>query len=351
MRRIKMMPQYVNRVRGRDGVNRYYYRRAGRKAVSLPSPSSPDFAAAYDAARLGAEPVTIGAKRTKPGTTAAVVALYIASAKHSKCAPETQRTRRNIMEHFCRARDRRGEAYGDKRVSAIEPRHIRLIIDAKSETPSAARNLLAVLRILMQTAIGAGMRPDDPTAGVERPRIVTDGYTTWEEEHIAAFKARHPLGSRARLALELLLCTGQRRGDVIRMGPQDMRRGMIPVRQQKTGEPLMLPVHPDLRAAIDATTTGIRTFVVTEKGEQFSPAGFTNWFRRMCNEAGLPNGFSAHGLRKAMCRRLAEAGCSEKLIAAISGHRTLRMVQKYTQAADQERMATEAFARLATYKH
>jgi integrase len=67
----------------------------------------------------------------------------------------------------------------------------------------------------------------------------------------------------------------------------------------------------------------------------------------MCNEAGLPNGLSAHGLRKAMCRRLAEAGCSEKLIAAVSGHRTLRMVQKYTDAADQERMATAAIGRLA----
>jgi integrase len=60
--------------------------------------------------------------------------------------------------------------------------------------------------------------------------------------------------------------------------------------------------------------------------------------------AGLPLGISAHGLRKAMCRRLAEAGCSANQIAAISGHATLREVGRYTKAADQRRMAKAAMS-------
>jgi integrase len=232
-------------------------------------------------------------------------------------------------------------------VATLEQKHVQAIIDAKRDTPSAARNLLAAIHILMKTAMSVGMRHDDPTIGVKRAKIETDGFATWREEHISTFVAHHPPGSRARLALELLLGTGQRRGDVVRMGRQHVRGGKIAVRQGKTGQPLMLPMTAGLRATIEATPVHHLTFLTTARGEPFTPAGFTNWFRRMCNEAGLPNGLSAHGLRKAMCRRLAEAGCSEKLIAAVSGHRTLRMVQKYTDAADQERMATAAIGRLA----
>ena len=336
---VKRMPKYVNRVRGRDGVNRCYFRRPGRKNVRLPDLTSPDFPAAYAAAEADAEPIVIGAERVRPGTVAAVVAAYLASPGHAGCAPETQRTRRNIMERFRRE-------HGEKQVATLEQKHVQAIIDAKRDTPSAARNLLAAIHILMRTAMAAGMRHDDPTIGVKRARIETDGFMTWEEEHIAAFVAHHATGSRARLALELLLGTGQRRGDVVRMGRQHVRAGKIAVRQGKTRQPLMLPMTSGLRAAIDATPGEHLTFLTTVRGEPFTPAGFTNWFRRMCNEAGLPNGLSAHGLRKAMCRRLAEAGCSEKLIAAVSGHKTLRMVQRYTDAADQERMATAAIGRL-----
>src|SRR5580700_4990496 len=108
----------------------------------------------------------------------------------------------------------------------------------------------------------------------------------------------------------------------------------------------MIPMGDELRAAIETTPANYLTFLTTARGKPFTAAGFTNWFRDMSDAAGLPKGLSAHGLRKAMCRRLAEAGCSEKMIAAISGHKTLRMVQRYTEAADQERMARAAIEQL-----
>jgi integrase len=337
--RVKSMPKHVNRVRGRDSVNRYYYRRPGRESVRLPDLTSPDFAAAYAAAEVDAEPIVIGASRSKAGSVAATVGAYLASAEFAGLADETRRTRRNIMERF-------REAHGDKSVALIERKHVQAMVDAKAATPSAARNLLAVIRILMLAAIKAGFRADDPTLGVKHAKIKKKGFRTWEEEEIDAFEATHGVGSRARLALMLLLYTGQRRSDVVKMGRQHIRGGKIAVRQQKTDEPLLIPMHPKLYAAIEATPAEHLTFLTTVQGRPFTPAGFTNWFRDMCNEAGLPNGLSAHGLRKAMCRRLAEAGCSEKLIAAISGHRTLHMVQHYTKAADQERMAVAAINKL-----
>jgi integrase len=94
------------------------------------------------------------------------------------------------------------------------------------------------------------------------------------------------------------------------MGRQHVRNGMIAVRQQKTGTMLQIPLHPKLQEALGTTGEKHLTFLVAEFGKPFSFAGFGNWFRERCNEAGLPKRCSAHGLRKAACRRLAEAGCT-----------------------------------------
>jgi integrase len=220
------------------------------------------------------------------------------------------------------------------------------MVTAKGKTPSAARNFLNTLRAMIAFAIDAGIRADDPTIGVKRPKIKTDGYRTWSEDDIAAFEATHPLGTMPRLALALLLYTGQRRSDIVAMGLQHVRGDLISVRQRKTGTPLLIPMHPALQAAIEATPSGHLTFLATAFGRARTANGFGTWFRECCNAAGLANGTSAHGLRKAACRRLAEAGCSANEIKAISGHASLREVERYTKAADQERMARAAMKRL-----
>jgi integrase len=119
------------------------------------------------------------------------------------------------------------------------------------------------------------------------------------------------------------------------MGRQHIRDCVVHVTQSKTGVTLAIPIHPALAAIIDATPTNHLTFLVTEYGQPFTPAGFGNWFREQCDAAGLPARCAAHGLHKAACRRLAEAGCSANVIAAVSGHRSLREVERYTRAADQ----------------
>jgi integrase len=202
----------------------------------------------------------------------------------------------------------------------------------------------------MAFAVENGALRENPTAGVKNVSGKTDGYATWGEEHIAMFRAHYPIGSRGRLALELLLCTAQRRSDIVKMGRQHLRKtkdgALIDVRQQKTGTSLAIPVHPDLEQALDAMPADNLTFLTTHQGKGFTSPGFTNWFRDACNAAGLPKGFSAHGLRKAACRRLAEAGCSANVIASISGHKSLDEIELYTRAADQVRMAREGMAAL-----
>jgi integrase len=327
--------QYVNSFNDRHGRLRHYFRRPGHKSIALPGlPGSTEFMTAYQAALAGetAPRVQLGEGRSMPGTVSALIVDYFNSMAFRNLAPETKRTRRNILERF-------RERYGTFRVAHLRPVHIEKMVGEKAATPSAARNFLNTLRAILQFAVDIGNLPDNPAVRVKRVKVRTEGYRTWSEDDISAFEATHQIGTRARLALALLLYTGQRRSDVVQMGRQHLRDGVLYRRQQKTGTPLEIPVLPELKAVLDATPSDQLTFLTTSSGRPFTPAGFTNWFRECCNQAGLPKGISAHGLRKATCRRLAEAGCSENVIAAISGHKSLKEVQRYTAAANQQKLA------------
>jgi integrase len=64
------------------------------------------------------------------------------------------------------------------------------------------------------------MRAGDPARDIEYIKRKSAGFRTWSEDEIATFEAHHPVGSKTRLALALLLYTAQRRSDVVRMGRQ-----------------------------------------------------------------------------------------------------------------------------------
>src|SRR5262245_34161680 len=326
---MRRQPKFVHGFIDRHGKPRFYFRRPGFKRIALPGlPWSPDFMAAYEAAMAGAPRLDLGAARSKAGTVAAAVAGYFGSAAFATGAETTRRTRRQILEKF------RAE-HGDKGIATLGKAHVERMVSAKAATPGAALNFLGALRALMRHAVISGLRADDPTVGVRGPKYRSGGFYTWTEGDIAAFEAKHPIGSRARLALALLLYTAQRRADVIQMGRQHVRDGLIHVRQSKTGATLAIPVHPELRAVLDGTPGDHLTFLTTARGNPFYPDSLTHWFKRKCGEARLPGRASVHRLRKAACRRLADLGCSASVIASISGHSTLREVSRYTAAADQ----------------
>ncbi len=296
------------------------------------------------AAAMEGDKTEIGKKQTLPGSIAALVASYYRSADYSGLADSTKRVVRNILERF------RAE-HGDKRVAHLEKRHVQKIMADKAETPDAANRLLRLMRTLMEHAVDLGWRRDDPTTGLKKLRHRAEGFTTWEEEHIDAFLAQHEAGSRAHLAFSLLLYTGQRRGDVVPMGRQHVRGEVLTIVQGKTGQHVSIPLHLNLRAAVDALPSDNLTFIMSERGKPMSPEGSTNWFRKLVeavvDDEGkrlLPDALSPHGLRKATCRRLAEAGCSAHEIMSISGHQTLAEVTRYTVAANRLHLAERAVA-------
>lgn len=334
--------KYVKRYQDRHGKVRHYFRAPGRKLAPLPGlPGSATFMAAY-AEALDAMAVPEGAgKAPKAGTVSALCVAYYASDTFTAFNPSTKRTYRNILDRF-RA------SYGEGPAKALRPTHIKAILDKTATRPGAARNLLKALRSLFEYAAERGTVPNNPTTNVKFKAPKSDGFRAWTEDDIEAFRKHWPDGSRARLALALLLYTGQRRSDVVRMGRQHIREGCIQVRQKKRGVDapvLSIPIHPDLKAELDALPKEHLTFLMTAYGKPMSEAGFTNWFVQCAKDAGLPARSSPHGLRKAAARRLAEAGCSAHEIMAITGHESLKEVERYTSTASQGKLAKSAMAR------
>jgi len=335
----KRLPKYVSEFADRHGKIRVRFRRKGQADYYFKSVAwTPEFMQEYQACldREAAPAIQPGINRAKPGSFNALIAAYYGSPEFTGLRPSTQTTYRGIIERF-RAQ------HGDKRVAAIERKHIKAIIGGMSDRPAAANNLLDRLKALMGLAVDIGMRKDDPTVRLRGYPTKGDGFHTWTEEEIAQFEGRHEIGTKARLALALMLFTGQRRSDAVVMGRQHIEGDTIKVSQQKTSAKLRIPLHPELRQIIEATPIENMTFLTTAYGKPFTPAGFGNWFRDRCDEAGLKH-CSAHGLRKAAARRLADAGCSNQQIKSITGHKTDREVSRYTAAADQRRLATEAMA-------
>lgn len=318
------------------GKVRWRFRKKGLPTVYLPGlPGSPEFAEAYKAASEGAR-IQPGAKRTQPGTLHALAVAVYASAEWSQLSPATQTTYRGIIERVRRD-------FGDLPVARLTKANVMTMRDRKAGSPSAANNLIKVLRWVMNFAVSRNMRPDNPVIGIKPLKISGDGFHTWTESEIAQFEKRWPVGTRERTAFDLLLYTAQRSGDVRRMGRQHLGNGFIRVTQQKTGADLEVPIHPRLAATLAKIPAAQMQFLVTQTGETFTAAGFGNFFRDAARAAGLRD-CPAHGLRKAALTRLADAGATEAQIMAISGHRDSSQVKTYTAKRNQRRLASSAMA-------
>jgi integrase len=331
------LPRHCTWATDRHGKRRVRFQKSGFSTYLKGTPWSPGFMEQYALAldSLKEQTNSVGAERTIPGSMNALIVKYYRSPEFRGLKASTQAVRRSIVESF-------RQQHGTKPVARLTRAHVKDIIGAKADTPEAANNLLKVLRVILNYAVEDGMIANNPAVGVKCYRSRGEGIHTWSEDEIAQFQARHPIHTRAGLALALLLYTVQRRGDVIRLGFQHIQGDVIALRQDKTDKPLQLPMHPELKRALAMAPRTNLTFLVTASGRPFSGPSFTNWFKRQCSLAGLPQ-CSAHGLRKAGATRLANAGCSTDQIKAITGHKS-NEVARYTRAADQRRLAEQALS-------
>ncbi|PZX08365.1 site-specific integrase [Celeribacter halophilus] len=326
----------------RHRKRRWRFRRGGFSAELGSDYGSEEFIQRYEDAVNGHKSRRrIGAERTKPYSVSQLIALWYRSPEFLDLAPSTQKVYRGIVEKF-------REEHGDKPVRLMQRRHVQMLLAEKARTPTAANNLRKRLIQLMDFAISLDWRNDNPARTTKPFRVGGEGFHTWDEDELAQFYETHKSGTLAHTAVTLMLYTGAARVDAVKLGPQNVSDGKIEYRRQKTqrtgGVLVSIPIHPDLAEVLNKLPKD-RPFLATHKGRARSPGGLGNLMQQWTEEAKLPQ-CSAHGLRKACARRLAEAGATAHEIGAVTGHKTLALVQRYTEAAGREGMANSAIEKL-----
>lgn len=333
----RWLPKWVSEYKDRHGKPRYRFRRKGyTQHLFQHAPGTEGFRQEYKACLdgIGAERVAPGADRITPGTFDDLISRYYRSPDFLDPSDRTRVVYRNVIERW-------RKKYGKATVRDLEPRHVADMMAEMLPYRTSANMLRKRLRALMQFAIRQGMAETNPVLASKPYKVDGDGFHTWSEDEIARYEARHPVGTPARLALDLMLWTGQRGGDARVMGPQHVKNKRLVVTQEKTKATVSLPILPALAESIMATRSGALVFLLSAHGKPYSPKGFGNKFRQWCDEAGLPH-CSAHGLRKSAARRFAEAGCSNQQIKSWTGHTTDSEVSRYTAAADQQTLSDAA---------
>lgn len=354
---------HITRDRDRHGNARIYYRVEGRPMVRLRAqPGTPEFFAEYQRAKE----FTDAAETAKPvlQTTAISTSLrwlveqYYKSAWFKTLALSTQRARRGILDSICESKVQTPSGIrqrGALPFAQMKARHVRAIRDEKIDLPEAANGRLKALGQVFAYALEQDFVEVDPTAAVDFLASASEGFHTWTIDEVNAYRTCHPIGTKAYLALALLLFTGVRRSDVVKLGRQMERDGVLHFTETKgsTSRALsrkskrprakarVLPILPELREAIEASPSGQMVYLVTAFNKPFTAAGFGNRFRDWCDEAGL-NHCSAHGLRKAGATIAADNGATVHQLMSIFGWETLHQAGTYTKNANRTRLAGEA---------
>lgn len=335
----------------RHGKLRARFRKGAKQCYMKAIPDQPGFEAEYEA--LKGKHAVIKNRHIPRSVNDLLTRYYRCPDFAMKGADDDRNRRRLILEKF------RAE-FGNDMVADFTFEHIEAVLIAKTEKKLnakgrmvggqvAAVNLRKQLRRVFAHAKKLKWITDNPvleadTVGLRRIK----GYTTWGESHILQYQQRHPIGTKARLAMEIILWTGQRRGDARLFGPKHISAdGKINYQTNKTGADIWLPVARDLRRALDAMpTVGISTYLVTAYGKPFSKDGFGNKFADWCIEAGLTGEYRAHGLRKAIARRMAQLRGTDEEMMAVGGWKDPKQVRVYTEAVEQQDLAEGMIGRI-----
>jgi integrase len=339
--------------RDRHGNIRVYYRAKNRPKVRLSgTPWTPEFMAEYDTAKGEALPTQ--RKGITPGTWRWLCVKYFSEcAEYKRLDARTQHVRRQILEGTFEELIAPGSPkhFRDFPLSRMTADAVEVLRDRKIHTPESANARIKAMRQVFKFGVKKKLAPRNPARDVEYFKSGSEGFHTWTPGEVQQFEERHPIGTKARLALALLLFTGQRRSDIIRFGKQHAKGGKLTFTQHKgrnrKPKRLTLPILPELQQVIEGTACGDLTFLVNDWGRPFTDAGFGNKFRDWCNQAGLQH-CSAHGLRKAGATMAANNGATSRQLMAIFGWDTLKEAERYTRNADQQRLAEDAMPLLRT---
>lgn len=323
----------------RHGRKVWYFRDGHGRRTRLPDDyGSPEFMTAYKALLAGQPLATARNGPASPHKVQGLVELYMRSSDWAGLRQGTRRGHGLCLQKLVDA------AAQELSGTTLSKANIWAAMEAR--TPASANMFLAAVRKLLDWAIRAGHWEEaNPCAELKyRPRVKPEGdeeggHPTWSEGEIARFEQAYPLGTHERLLFSVLLYTGLRIGDATRLGRQHIGKdGMASIKTQKTGTWVHLELLPPLRAALAAgpeAAEGELTFVVGRRGRHFeSPGAAGKFLADAATAIGLDR--SAHGLRKAAARRMAEAGASLQDLMDVFGWTNPKIAMIYIHERDKK---------------
>lgn len=336
----RKLPLFVVRERSRHGRVVFYFRRGKDKRIRLPDAyPSPEFDEAYQVALTGQAPK----RRVSVSPSDSLqwlVDRYAESGKWASLSIATRRQQGLFFSHIIKNAN-------NPRFKAITKGHIRRAIEDRASTPALANNLLKSLRSLFNWAVKFDYLQANPCDGVERLKYQSDGFKEWTVEDAIRFCEHWQIGTKPRLAFELYLTSGLRRGDVHLAGRQYLKGDIYSMRTAKKGVTITVKFPSSLLATIAATPTGDLRFMVREDGQPFtSKESFGNWFSARCREAGLEKGKAAHGIRKLAATVAADNGATTHELMAHFGWKKMEQAEVYTRGADRKRLGIQSSERV-----
>lgn len=336
----RKLPLHVVREKSRHGKVKFFYRVGKGERVRLPDNlTSDEFKQAYVQAVSDYRP-----KVYKSITAAPTNSLRWLVDRYKESAAwraYSQATRKQQENFFLSALKNSGNAP----FASIDRKSILAALEARSETPALANNFLKAMRALFSWAQRNDHVQTNPTDGVQRLKYKSDGFEAWTFDDLERFYNMWPVGTKQRLAVELLVHSGLRRSDIVLAGKQHMNGNIFSIKTAKTGTQITVEFPPSLIETIYATATGDLHFLITEYGRPYTKEGFGNWFRDQCNAAGISK--SAHGIRKLSATIAADAGAAAHELMAQYGWTNVKQAEHYTKGADRKSLGIKSSKRIS----
>jgi len=335
---MKKVPHLKSRRRRSTGRWAHYYRRFDRtkgKEVEISlgvhglHPSDPKVLAAWAAQHARWEESPPDTETPHVGTLSWALDLYMSgNQKWREYSPETRKSREAIFSRYRKFK-------GDRAIRTITSEIVERSLYHKGG--HGAVNECKALKPVFEHLRRLGFISKNPYAGIELDKPKIKGFPVADADDIAAFQNCWPVGTRERLVFDLALYTGAARGDLAKLGRKNIKGDLLVYERQKSNVTARVPLTRELRAVIARTPDIAPTFILNSFGKPFAKESLGNLFGDAAREAGITS--RLHGLRKAFCTYWAEQpGITTHQIAAMAGHMSLSEVERYTRAADRERM-------------
>jgi site-specific recombinase XerD len=337
-----------------NGNPRYYVRKPGQPKIRIrelfedaSGTITPEFMTAYFGALATLDGAPPEPKLPREKTFNWLVNQYLHSPEFARYDKATRDDKRGRLLGYCKTA-------GELPYASYRKEDVERSRDKRSNTPGAADKLVKYLRVMFNWAVEKKHAQQNPAIGVKKINTDSQGWHTWTPKEVDIYRAHHKIGTKARLALELMLNVGARISDAARIGRQHESEGWLKFvswknRNKKTRKIIECPITPDLAAAIAATPTGDLTYLINDLGRAFTINGLGNKMRDWCDAAGLTQ-CSAHGLRKAAAVILAENGATAPELCALFGWSKLETAEIYIREAQKRKMVANAFTRLDEYR-